>query len=199
MLAHAHEAVPPISKRRNDVPAALVAVLAGMLAKRPADRYSTPASAAAALAPFAAGSDLPRLAVRCASASSIGNAVPGDPGVSPPTDAAAPVPSSNTAPCLFDSLTGTHSSALVGSPVPGTVAKRLAGSRRRRALYVVLAALLATATVVPLIAFLHFGNGGKGVEGGDSGTSGSGRDDGNARVAIPDKFRDAVELTAESR
>ena len=76
MMAHEHHPVPPISQRRNDLPAALIAVLAGMLAKKPADRYATPSQVAAAMAPFAAGSDLARLAARFAAESHGGAAAP---------------------------------------------------------------------------------------------------------------------------
>jgi hypothetical protein len=54
VLAHREKPLPSIRAARPDVPAQLAAVLERMLAKRPADRYQTPAEAAAALAPFAA-------------------------------------------------------------------------------------------------------------------------------------------------
>ena len=53
--------MPPIRKLRPEVPAELVAVLDGMLAKRPDDRFATPAEVVAAIAPFAKGCDLLRL------------------------------------------------------------------------------------------------------------------------------------------
>jgi serine/threonine protein kinase len=59
--AHAEETLPGVAGFRSDVPAELLAVLDRLLAKAPADRPATPAEAAAALAPFAAGADLPRL------------------------------------------------------------------------------------------------------------------------------------------
>jgi serine/threonine protein kinase len=61
MEAHAQTPVPPLCDRRPEVPADLVAVLERMLAKAPADRFDTPGAAAEALAPFAAGADLPWL------------------------------------------------------------------------------------------------------------------------------------------
>jgi len=76
MMAHVQSVVPPISQRRNDVPAALVMVLKGMLAKKPADRFPTPAATAAALATFAVGSDLGSLAARaCAEAPNVVDAL----------------------------------------------------------------------------------------------------------------------------
>ncbi len=50
LRAHAEEAPPPLA----DVPAALAAVMARMMAKDPAQRYDAPAVVAAALLPFAA-------------------------------------------------------------------------------------------------------------------------------------------------
>ena len=51
MWAHALAPVPPLRERRPDVPEHLTAVLDRMLAKKPADRFGTPAEVAAALAP----------------------------------------------------------------------------------------------------------------------------------------------------
>ena len=64
MLAHAEKPVPPLRPTRPDVPKGLVKVLDRMLAKRPDDRFATPAKVAAAIAPFAAGADLPQLLKR---------------------------------------------------------------------------------------------------------------------------------------
>jgi serine/threonine protein kinase len=72
MRAHVEAPIPPVRERRPDVPDGLVTVLDRLLAKDPAGRYSTPAEAAEALAPFAAGagqptaqrSPTPRLSVR---------------------------------------------------------------------------------------------------------------------------------------
>jgi serine/threonine protein kinase len=61
MRAHLETPVPPIQQHRPEVPGELVAVLERMLAKDPADRFTTPAEVAAALQPFTAGSDLARL------------------------------------------------------------------------------------------------------------------------------------------
>ncbi len=61
LQAHALSAVPPLRGLRPDVPEALAAVLDRLLAKDPARRYPDAAAAAAALAPFAAGADLPAL------------------------------------------------------------------------------------------------------------------------------------------
>jgi hypothetical protein len=60
--AHAEAEVPPVRGLRPEVPEALVAVLARMLAKEPDRRFATPAEVAAALEPFTAGCDLTKLA-----------------------------------------------------------------------------------------------------------------------------------------
>ena len=57
-MAHAVSPVPPIRARRPDVPEALAAVLARLLAKEPAGRFADARAAADALAPFAAGAVL---------------------------------------------------------------------------------------------------------------------------------------------
>ncbi|HWY86883.1 MAG TPA: sister chromatid cohesion protein PDS5, partial [Gemmataceae bacterium] len=51
--AHLHKTPPPLKTLRRDVPLELVRVIERMMAKDPAQRYQTPAEAAAALAPFA--------------------------------------------------------------------------------------------------------------------------------------------------
>jgi serine/threonine protein kinase len=53
ILAHLEKEPVPLARLRPDVPAALWAVVARLLAKDPARRYQTPAEVAQALAPFA--------------------------------------------------------------------------------------------------------------------------------------------------
>ncbi|HEY3790167.1 MAG TPA: protein kinase, partial [Urbifossiella sp.] len=57
LLAHTEEQPEPLAAHRLDVPDGLMLVLAKLMAKRPEDRYATPAEAAAALAPYARGID----------------------------------------------------------------------------------------------------------------------------------------------
>ena len=59
--AHAYNPAPPIRECRPEVPEALLLVLDRLLAKSPADRFGTPAEAAAALEPFIVGSELVNL------------------------------------------------------------------------------------------------------------------------------------------
>ena len=61
VVAHSKDPIPPIRSQRGDVPQRLANVLDRMLAKDAADRYATPSEVAAALKPFAAGSDLAAL------------------------------------------------------------------------------------------------------------------------------------------
>jgi serine/threonine-protein kinase len=52
IVQHQLDEPEPIEKLRSDVPAGVVSVLRRMMAKRPEDRYQTPAEVATALAPF---------------------------------------------------------------------------------------------------------------------------------------------------
>jgi serine/threonine protein kinase len=52
LLSHQSKEVPAIDKLRPDVPAGLASVLRRMLAKRPEDRYRTPAEVAEAVTPY---------------------------------------------------------------------------------------------------------------------------------------------------
>jgi serine/threonine protein kinase len=81
MRAH-HEVPPPaISRLRPDVPAELVAVINRMVAKKPADRFGSPAEVAAALRPFVRGANLVQLVRE--------NSRPEDGAVAEPVEAAA--------------------------------------------------------------------------------------------------------------
>jgi formylglycine-generating enzyme required for sulfatase activity len=55
ILAHLQEDPAPLAKVRADAPAGLSAAVARMLAKKPEDRYRTPAEVAEALRPFTTG------------------------------------------------------------------------------------------------------------------------------------------------
>jgi serine/threonine protein kinase len=61
LLAHSQVTPPAIQVFRPEIPRGLVALLDSMLAKNPADRFGTPAEAAAALQPFIHGADLSKL------------------------------------------------------------------------------------------------------------------------------------------
>lgn len=62
MRGHLDDPIPPLRDRRPGVPAELEAILDQMLAKEPADRYSSPAEVARALEPFSSGSQCPTAA-----------------------------------------------------------------------------------------------------------------------------------------
>jgi serine/threonine protein kinase len=73
LLAHASAPVPDVRTSAPDVPPGLAEVVRRMMAKDPADRFSGPAAAAAALAPYCGGSDLRCLAsAACDGAESAG-------------------------------------------------------------------------------------------------------------------------------
>src|SRR5205085_127900 len=61
LLAHAEEEPTPVWKLRPEVPAGLGVVIDKLMAKKRADRFATPAEAAAALTPYAKATD-PHLA-----------------------------------------------------------------------------------------------------------------------------------------
>jgi serine/threonine-protein kinase len=58
MQAHVQAPVPRIRERRPDVPQGLAVALERMLAKHREGRFASPADAARALGPFAAGAEL---------------------------------------------------------------------------------------------------------------------------------------------
>src|SRR5262249_13392812 len=59
LLRHQQVAPPAIDKVRNDIPPGLSAILGKMLAKRPEDRYQTPAEVATALGTLLEGPATP--------------------------------------------------------------------------------------------------------------------------------------------
>ncbi len=61
MDAHLHKPIPLEPLAERGVPEPLTAILVRLMAKAPSDRYATPADVAAALKPWAAGSDLAAL------------------------------------------------------------------------------------------------------------------------------------------
>ena len=65
--AHVHQPAPPIRQLVPEVPEKLAAILDRLLAKDPADRFSTPAEVAEALAPWCGDADLPALLQRALS------------------------------------------------------------------------------------------------------------------------------------
>ena len=64
IMAHVVEPPPAVHELRPDVPLEVSRMIERALAKKPQDRFAQPAEVGEALAPFAAGFDLPRLAQR---------------------------------------------------------------------------------------------------------------------------------------
>jgi serine/threonine-protein kinase len=62
LLLHQNEAPLPLDLYRRDIPQAVSAIVARMLAKKPEDRFQTPASVALALAPHARSAPSPTIA-----------------------------------------------------------------------------------------------------------------------------------------
>src|SRR5262249_53652116 len=56
LIRHGTEEPMPLEQLRPDVPPAVAAIVRRLMAKRPADRFQTPAELAQALAPFAVSS-----------------------------------------------------------------------------------------------------------------------------------------------
>jgi serine/threonine-protein kinase len=59
LIRHNSENPAPLSEFRNDVPAEVEAIVRKLMARRPADRFQTPAELAAALGPFAVSGPIP--------------------------------------------------------------------------------------------------------------------------------------------
>jgi serine/threonine protein kinase len=64
MMGHALAPMPPLHRKRPDIPDDLSAIVERMLAKKPENRYATATQVAVELQPFARGCDLPTLVAR---------------------------------------------------------------------------------------------------------------------------------------
>jgi len=115
LVGHLKETPPPVQLLRTDMPPELVAVIERMMAKRPDDRFATPAEVAAAIAPFAAGCDLARVSAAAAD------------GV-----AAREQSSVGTDPHVSSGVVGTDSGRKLPSPVLGRGAGGEGGRHRHR-------------------------------------------------------------------
>jgi WD40 repeat protein/serine/threonine protein kinase len=138
MTAHVQEPPPDLSQRRSDVPGRLAAVVKRMMAKRPGDRFESPAALAAALEPLAAGSDLRRLVAAG--------------GAADKNSTSTGLTASHTPPDLRSALTETRSSAkrAAAALADGDATPALARRRRKRlfALFAILAAAVIAAGYV---------------------------------------------------
>ena len=61
LMAHVQAPFPDVIAQRGDVPVELASILARLVAKNPADRFSQPAEVVAALEPWCDGANLPGL------------------------------------------------------------------------------------------------------------------------------------------
>jgi len=145
MMAHVNKVPPPISLLRTDLPPGLAAVVERMMAKRPDDRFATPGEVAAALEPFASGSDLRRLLDET-------HGTPGLPAVAaPPSASTGKLTSSaysDTASLLSPARPeGFRPSSPLAPVLRGEGPGVRAGSGRRR----IQMALIAAAAAIPLL------------------------------------------------
>jgi serine/threonine protein kinase len=132
MAAHAQAPVSLTAVRREDVPEPLQALLARLVAKSPDDRPATPAEVARALEPFARGADLVPLAARALALASPGQPAPPD------------------RPTVLESDRFVTPAPAALQPATPTADPRSMTRRKRRAVGVAAAALLAAAVAVPL-------------------------------------------------
>jgi serine/threonine protein kinase len=105
VLAHIEDQPRPLPELRPDVPPALWAVVAKMLAKDPAQRYQTPLEAVRALATFTRADAQPgrgAIPPAGAEAAPAGTAPPGGTGRASPPRRRAPVPVRRPAPRVVD-------------------------------------------------------------------------------------------------
>jgi eukaryotic-like serine/threonine-protein kinase len=143
MFKHATEKPAPLASLAPDVPPALQVVLDGMLAKRPGDRYPTPADAAEALKPFLGTGGVPAAPAAMVPAfkawleTESGLDIPIVPAPAPTKPAPSPVKSGGTAPAFgatAPAKPGTASAPALGATArpgvaPGTApAPALSGS-----------------------------------------------------------------------
>jgi serine/threonine-protein kinase len=121
LLAHTEEQPAAVWKLRPEVPAGLAAVIDKLMAKNRADRFTTPAEAAAALAPYAKATD-PHLAAPTAPPAPAPGTVP-----IPPTVPGAPPPP-GAADDVF-AFTDESDARVPDGPTPVPPARRTAAGR----------------------------------------------------------------------
>jgi serine/threonine protein kinase len=92
LLQHQSDPPPPLSTFRKDVPAGVQEIVGRLLAKKPDDRYQTPAELAAALAPFAGKAGGKRVAIQVNPSDTLVQSADADTPVVPPAAASATRP-----------------------------------------------------------------------------------------------------------
>ena len=156
MFAHLTEPVPPVRGLRAEVSEPLAAVIDRMLAKKPEDRISTAAEVAVALAPFAAGADLHRLA-----AAADGNANVA--ALSSPhvlTEPFLPSAASNTTSShvgpMADNLPSPSPAGGEGKGLPSPSGRGAGGEGGRRRIVAIGLAGAAALAIVAMTIIIHY-------------------------------------------
>jgi hypothetical protein len=148
LIRHSAEEPRPVTLFRSDVPEPVLAILNTMMAKRPADRYQTPAELGAALEPYAVSGPIPWAPPSTASLPEIIT----ETGEIPPADSFDDMPALTTTVSQGNSPTPVQTPPL--SPVTRTGKERHAGKQATLWIWLCAAAifgLVAGALVVGLV------------------------------------------------
>jgi eukaryotic-like serine/threonine-protein kinase len=138
LIRHNAEQPAPVTQFRGDVPASVLEILDKMMAKRPADRYQTPAELAAALEPYAVSGPIPWAPPPAPVSLPDGPPAPGEPN---PNSSDELLALTNTLP-PGNSPTPIET-AHVGSRKVRTKPRKGIKGRRARWLWMALAAILS--------------------------------------------------------
>jgi Tol biopolymer transport system component len=157
-LGHVEKEAAPLHELRPEVPKNLSAVVAKMMAKKPAARYPTPVEVAHALAPFCRPTASQAAAVPEKAGPPPARAVaPGDPGglQLPPRDEPRKAPGPGGTPAVAMPWPEGSPFAGLGEPDdPPTARRRGAGREHSRSVRRMILAVAAAAAVVSGVAWL---------------------------------------------
>jgi hypothetical protein len=151
LIRHGTAKPAPISDVRSDVPAEVLAVIDKMMAKRPADRYQTPAEVAEALRPFAVSGPTPWAPPRS------GAAIPCVETEVTPLDGLSPDTRRHTPLEKSDDEILTPSSLFSDVPTSRPIGRRVLGMTEGVALAVITGAALLTGmlTIAGMLALIY--------------------------------------------